>query len=131
MRFTQIKLEALGSGKALLFLLEDPLSRTRKTTTTKKPKSEDDEIDSWVKSMKRQAGCHLCRREDGVPETIRTLLCSMAKNKAFKITVRELRDITNKKHDADIGQRGLERHLLNCERDLYDQARGRKSYEQA
>jgi len=90
-------------------------------------KTLDEEYDSWAESMKTRApSCSVCRV--GVAaETLRALLHSMIRKQAYRIPVYEIKAVIETRHpDAEIGQRGLERHLLTCERELYFRARGRK-----
>jgi len=85
------------------------------------------EFDDWAESQKRRSGCATCT-DDVVSATIRTLLNAMIRKRAYKITVHEIRRMVEKKHpEVEVGQRGLERHLRTCERDLYFRARGRRN----
>jgi hypothetical protein len=83
------------------------------------------EFDDWAESQKKRSGCQTCRYP-GVNVTIRGLLESCIRKRAFKFSIHDMRVKINKKHpETDVGQRGLERHLRTCERVLYFQARGR------
>jgi hypothetical protein len=83
------------------------------------------EFDAWAASFKKKVNCAACNSES-ISQTVVALLTSMAKKRAFKITVREIHQMVCKKHPTwNVGQRGLERHLLTCVRGLYDRARGR------
>ena len=111
-----------------------PKKKTKKKVATKtQPKkapapaaTDSGEFDDWAESQKRRSGCVTCR-DDAVNETIRALLRSLIRKRAYKFSVQELRRVIEARHpDADVGQRGLERHLRTCERTLYFQARGRR-----
>jgi len=97
-------------------------------TPSKKPSLpvSDEEADSLVESHRqRTRGCLICRSE-GAAESLRAILRSMARKRAYRFPIREMLAILQEKHpDAEIGQRSLERHLQVDERDLYDKARGR------
>jgi hypothetical protein len=101
----------------------------RKTAAPPKNKQSAEidsaEFDAWAEKQKRKSGCSICRNEV-VNATLCALLRSMAKKRAYKVTIQELRRMVEKKHsDTDIGHRALERHLRVCEREIYDRARGR------
>ena len=102
----------------------------KKSATKPRPKRQAEEVgefDDWAEQQKNQSGCSTCRESD-VTETIRALLGSMIRKRAYKTTVHAIRQVIEQKHpDANVGQRGLERHLLTCERDLYFRARGRRN----
>jgi len=95
-------------------------------TAARKTVSATNEFDSWAEKQKKRGGCQTCRHE-GVNDTIRALLESVIRKRAYKFSIHELRGIVNAKHpESDVGQRGLERHLRSCERALYFRARGRR-----
>jgi hypothetical protein len=102
----------------------------KKTATKARPKkaSPSTEFDDWADGVKRRQrpGCHTCRQE-GVRDTIQALLQSLIRKRAYKFSIFEMRELIEKRHpDADVGQRGLERHLRTCDRTLYFKARGRR-----
>ena len=109
------------------------MRRTAKKKTTEKkvaarpPKADEStEFDAWASKQKQRTGCQTCR-QDGINDTIRALLASVIRARAYKFSIHEMREKILQKHpDADVGQRGLERHLRTCERTLYFQARGRR-----
>lgn len=110
-----------------------PQSSKKRLTTKKKvaPASAEvvtEEFDDWADSLKTvNARCSICRH-DSVAQTVRALLDAMIRKRAYKITILDIRNAVLRKHpDADVGQRGLERHLRLCERDLYFRARGRRN----
>lgn len=84
------------------------------------------EFDNWAESQIKRSGCQTCRQE-GVNSTIRGLLESCVRKRAYKFSIHDMRLAIIKKHpNVDVGQRGLERHLRTCERVLYFRARGRR-----
>ena len=103
----------------------------RNTAAKTKPKKDltisDDEADVWVKDRgPTKDGCAYCRSD--VRESLQALLRAMARNRAFKVTIRELHALVKAKHKGVPDKlRAIEKHLRNCDRDLYDQARGRIS----
>ena len=102
-------------------------TRPKKVSAPTAPTDSDsDEFDDWAARQKQQSGCVTCR-DDVVNGTIRALLKSLIRKRAYKFSVQELRRVIEARHpDADVGQRGLERHLRTCERVLYFRARGRR-----
>lgn len=84
------------------------------------------DFDSWAEELKKKGtGCSACA-DNTVSQTITALLNSMVKKRAYKITIHEIHRMVLKRHPGSgVGPRGIERHLLSCVRDLYDQARGR------
>jgi len=103
----------------------------KKVATKPRPVTADvaaTEFDDWAEHQrKRRTGCVTCR-DELVSETIRALLLSLIRKRAFKFSVHDLRIVIEKKHpDANVGQRGLERHLRTCERTLYFRARGHRN----
>lgn len=92
----------------------------------KKSPANQIDLDAWVESQKhRSSGCLMCANP-AANETLKALLQSMARNRAYRIPIQSIREMLLTKHPkAEIGQRGLERHLRMCERKLYDKARGR------
>ena len=102
-------------------------SRTTKAKTKSKAEVDPSEFDAWAEQQNRVARCSTCARDD-VSTTLNALLESMIRKRAYKVTILEIRRMLEKKHpDAVVGQRGLERHLRYCVRDLYDKARGRRN----
>ena len=99
--------------------------KTVKKKTATQPEKIEIDFDGWADSQKKRTGCQTCRGED-VGATIRALLESCIRKRAFKFSIPDLRATINKRHPGvDVGQRGLERHLRTCERALYFRARGR------
>jgi len=94
--------------------------------STKRTPIDQADLDAWVESQRhRTSGCLMCSNP-AANETLKSLLLSMARNRAYRIPIQAIREMLLTKHPkAEIGQRGLERHLRMCERKLYDKARGR------
>ena len=102
----------------------------KKKTATKaapsKKAAASSEFDNWAANQKRKTGCSCCSH-DPAKATIDALLEAAIRNRAYKFAIHDLLAVVNKKHpDADIGQRGLERHLRICVRSLNNRARGRR-----
>lgn len=86
-----------------------------------------EEFDAWAESQKQNSTCHTCL-QTSANATIRGLLESCIRNRAYKFSIQGLRNKILEKHpEAGIGTRGLERHLRVCVRDLYFRARGRRN----
>ena len=115
------------------------MRRTKKKKTTKKKTATKaapekrmptpDEFDAWASLHKEEApgGCSVCR-DPAYTETVQSMLQSMIRKRAHRITIERIFATAKAKHkDADVGQRGLERHMRVCVRPLYNRARGRKN----
>jgi len=100
----------------------------KKVATRPQPKQDDaTEFDAWADAQKakRRPSCHTCR-QPGVAATIQGLLQSCIRKRVYRFKIQDMREAILAKHpDADVGQRGLERHLRTCDRALYEKARGR------
>lgn len=84
------------------------------------------DFDEWAEQQKVRTGCEtICVA--GVADTVRALLQALIRKRVHKFTIHEIRRKVEETHPGvHIGQRGLERHLRICERDLYFRARGRR-----
>lgn len=103
----------------------------KKTATKPRPPKPDEsaEFDAWAdeQAEKHRGGCRTCQ-QPGVRATIQALLQSLIRKRVYKFAIHDMLVLVQKKHpDADIGQRGLERHLRHCDRTLYLRARGRRN----